>query len=83
VAVTEKQENNVVCPCKGSKSSNQAASIPPYMGVCVARDYFSLSYSNKHLDCITELLLPLQKSQKAKANPEKLRKTNAADCLKL
>jgi hypothetical protein len=80
VGVTEKQGNNVV------KTSKQAASTPLYMGVCVARDYYYPSYSNKHLDCITELLLPLQRSQrrqKAKANPEKLRNLNAADCLKL
>ena len=74
----EKQENNVF---KGNK---KAASTHPYMGVYVARDYFYPSYSNKHLDCIIGLPLePLQRSQKAKANPEKLRKTNAADCLKL
>jgi hypothetical protein len=76
----EKQENNVALLIK---SSNQADSTPLYMGVCVARDYYYPSYSNKHLDCIIGLPLPLQKSQKAKANPEKLRKTNAADCLKL
>jgi hypothetical protein len=76
VVVTEKQENNV------DKSSNQAVSIPLYMGVYVVRDYFYPSYSNKHLDCIIGLPLPIQKA-KAKANPEKLRKTNAADCLKL
>jgi hypothetical protein len=69
----EKQENNVV------KTSNQAASTPPYMGVSVARDYFYPSYSDKHLDCI--IGLPLQ--TKKQANPEKLRNPNAADCLKL
>ena len=52
------------------------------MGVYVVRDYFYPSYSNKHLDCIIGLPLPIQKA-KAKANPEKLRNLNAADCLKL
>jgi hypothetical protein len=69
----EKQENNV------RKAYNQAASTPPYMGVSVGRDYFYPSYSDKHLDCIIGLPLPPKKP----ANPEKLRKTNAADCLKL
>ena len=38
----EKQENNV------DKSSNQAASTPPCMGVYVGRDYSYPSYSDKH-----------------------------------